>query len=362
MHDDNSAPPVASQGIAQTKKFPREVWLDWVRAFAIVSIVFCHCTESIYPLYQQGWDAAGTVSQIIRTVYFTFGRLGVPLFLFLSGYLLFSRHVCKSWDDITSFIKTKWLPLFICYEVWVLIYSAFVFLFWDRFELKTLIMEMLLMRQPPFSHLWYMPMIIGLYLAIPFLSFLFHHFGTKFLYILFALSLAKSTFGHYFLIDIQWLGSCYITYLLFGYVVFTLKNKLLNRKSVLIVTIIFVLLFSYVVYQQVISYESGHGFNVWYSFPALIWGSMALFPIGYIFNRFNFGFIKNLSLAAFAIYLMHNLFLITVIKYFNSIELIPKSILTCLLCLFCVALSFAIFKLITMMRISRLNKLLFLTR
>lgn len=334
-----------------------------MRAFAIVSIVFCHCTESIYPLNQQGWDAAGTVSQIIRTIYFTFGRLGVPLFLFLSGYLLFSRYVCKNWNDITSFIKTKWLPLFICYEVWVLIYSAFVFFSWDRFELKTLLMEMLIVRQPPFSHLWYMPMIIGLYLAIPFLSFLFYHFGTKFLYILFALSLVKSTFGRHFLIDFQYLGSCYITYLIFGYVVFTLKDKLLNRKIVLYAaTTLFTLLFLYLVYRQVVRYESGHGFNVWYTYPALILGSMALFPIGYIFNRFNFGFIQNLSLAAFAIYLMHNLFLVTVIKYFNSIELIPKSILTCLLCLFCVASSFAVFKLITMMRISRLNKLLFLAK
>ena len=238
------APPVASESITQTKNFPREAWLDWVRAFAIVSIVFCHCTEFIYPLYQQGWNTAGTVSQIIRTVYFTFGRLGVPLFLFLSGYLLFSRHVCKSWNDITSFIKTKWIPLFICYETWVLIYSAFVFFFWDRFELKTLISEMLLMRQPPFGHLWYMPMIIGVYLVIPFLSFLFHHFGSKFLYILFALSLFKSTLGQHFRIDFQYLGSCYITYLLFGYVVFSLKDTLLNRKSVLYVAAtLFILLF-----------------------------------------------------------------------------------------------------------------------
>ena len=341
----------------------RETWLDWVRALAIVSIVFCHCTEAIYPLNQSGWDSAGSVSQIIRTIYFTFGRLGVPLFLFLSGYLLFSRHPCKTWKDITAFIKSKWIPLLICYELWVLIYSAFCFIYWDQFEAKVLLKELLLMQQPPFSHLWYMPMIIGIYLVIPFLSVLFQYLGRKFLYALFFLSLFKSLFGHHLLIDLQYVGSCYITYLLFGYLVYLLKDKWLHKKSILFLcAILFATFFFYVVFQQIASYKSGQGFNVWYSYPWLILCSMVLFPLGYLLNHLKLPIANNLSLAAFAIYLTHNLFLVSVIQYFNYVTLIPKSIQTWLLCMFCIVLSYITFKAITMLQFQQLNKLLFLTK
>lgn len=345
------------------KKLLRETWLDDIRTLAIVSIVFCHCTEAIYPLNQSGWDSAGTISQIIRTVYFTFGRLGVPLFLFLSGYLLLSRHPCQTWSDVTAFIKTKWLPLFLCYEVWILVYSVFSFLYWDRFDAKVLLMEVLLMQQPPFGHLWYMPMIIGIYLVIPFLSVLFHYFGKKFLYILFALSLFKSLFGQYLLVDIQYVGSCYITYLLFGYLIYTLKDKWLHKKAFIFSCLVFfVTLFFIVVIEQIMSYRSGHGFNVWYSNPYLMLCSMALFPVGYLFNRFNFSLVKNLSQAAFAIYLMHNLFLVPLIQYVNNVTVVPKSALTWFLCLLCITLSYIIFKAITMMKFQHLNKLLFLAK
>lgn len=142
-----------------------------------------------------------------------------------------------------------------------------------------------------------------------------------------------------------------------------LKDKWLHKKSILFLcAILFATFFFYVVFQQITSYKSGQGFNVWYSYPWLILCSMVLFPLGYLLNHLKLPIANNLSLAAFAIYLTHNLFLVSVIQYFNYVTLIPKSIQTWLLCMFCIVLSYITFKAITMLQFQQLNKLLFLIK
>ena len=77
----------------------RNINLDLARSFAICSIVLCHCTEFTYQLTQESWSTSSTLSQYVRTILFTLGRLGVPIFLMLSGFLLLQRHKMNNFDD-----------------------------------------------------------------------------------------------------------------------------------------------------------------------------------------------------------------------------------------------------------------------
>lgn len=340
----------------------REVWLDWARTIAIISIVLCHCTETIYPLNLIGWQSASEISKVVRTVLFTIGRLGVPIFLFLSGYLLLSRHPCKSWHDILNFYKTKWFPLLICYEAWIVIYNIFLFCRYGAFDLEKIAFEFLFLDIPPFGHLWYMPMIIGLYIAIPFVSYLFESLGEKFLLSFFTVSFLYSLFGRYLKLDLSFIGSCYVTYFLVGSITYLYKDKLLY-KGQFFSFVCFILFFILVVLKQMNSYNGGQGLNVWYSEPYLIICATFLFPSIFALDKFNLSLVKILSIASFAIYLMHNLFLNILYDSFKNIEpILPRSLLVCFLCFLCLLFSFAVFKLITSFKIAKINKLLFLTK
>lgn len=55
---------------------------------------------------------------------FTIGRLGVPLFLFLSGFLLLQKQINDE-KDIFTFYKKNLISLVIANSIWVIIYNIF---------------------------------------------------------------------------------------------------------------------------------------------------------------------------------------------------------------------------------------------
>ena len=66
-------------------------WIDLLRALAILMVILCHATEGIYPLSISGMDDLSVQSKAAAFTSFTFGRLGVPIFLMISGYLLLDK-------------------------------------------------------------------------------------------------------------------------------------------------------------------------------------------------------------------------------------------------------------------------------
>lgn len=82
----------------------RIIYLDIARTFAIIFVVLCHSVELIYKMNLQGWISISLNARIFKTIVFTLGRIGVPLFLFLTGYLLLNRKYDND-ADIKNFIK-----------------------------------------------------------------------------------------------------------------------------------------------------------------------------------------------------------------------------------------------------------------
>lgn len=106
----------------------RILWLDYARAFAIFSVLLVHSAEYAYALKPEEILKLGTVSSLIRLASIVVGRLGVPIFLMLSGYLLLDRDYTTA-EKIKSFYKKNLLPLVLTVEVWVVIYYAYLIVF-----------------------------------------------------------------------------------------------------------------------------------------------------------------------------------------------------------------------------------------
>lgn len=147
----------------------RIVWMDYARAFAILTVLLCHATEKAYSFQLDSILSTSLPSQTAAFCLFTVGRLGVPIFLFMSGYLMLDRDYSR--EKCLTFWRTKWLGLFLATEFWIAAYNIFLCLSTGRdFSVGLLIKNMLFLENVGMGHMWYMPMIIGLYLFLPFIA------------------------------------------------------------------------------------------------------------------------------------------------------------------------------------------------
>lgn len=99
-------------------------WLDNARAFAILAVILCHATENIYTLDVVHLNHISYLSRLFAIISFTIGRLGVSIFLFLTGYLLLDRNF--GLIECRKFWRKKWLGLVITTEIWIVFYDAFL--------------------------------------------------------------------------------------------------------------------------------------------------------------------------------------------------------------------------------------------
>ena len=104
----------------------RIVKLDMARTFAILCVVLCHCSEMIYTQQSVKVAELGISSRIFMFGTFTIGRLGVPIFLYLSGILLLKKTI-DSDEDIFKFYKNNLFPLFVVNEIWVIVKDIEIF-------------------------------------------------------------------------------------------------------------------------------------------------------------------------------------------------------------------------------------------
>ena len=66
-------------------KSKRVLSLDVIRTVAILSVIICHASEIVYPIQQPDMDMYNPLERVFAIGMFTFGRMGVPLFFYLSN-------------------------------------------------------------------------------------------------------------------------------------------------------------------------------------------------------------------------------------------------------------------------------------
>ena len=148
------------------KKSKQIAWINYARCAAVFSIVLCHAAEELYGAAMKGEKVFGPYRWTGFTILFLLGRLGVPVFLGLTGTLMLGKQT-----DAPAFYRRTLLPLIVSSEIWIVVeYFQAWSIRGDAFSFRDLIRQVLFIDAGAFGYLWYIPMIIGVYLVLPFLS------------------------------------------------------------------------------------------------------------------------------------------------------------------------------------------------
>lgn len=135
----------------------------YLRVIATIFVIFIHAsTGFLYRIdtHAFDWNYANWINAATRC--------SVPIFVIISGYLLLKK------EETTGTFYRKRIPRLVYpFVFWTIVYLVFYFYRYTNFELLStekigaIILDKMLHGAN--AHLWYLYMIIGLYLAIPFL-------------------------------------------------------------------------------------------------------------------------------------------------------------------------------------------------
>ena len=268
----------------------RIIWLDFARCFAILSVLVVHSVESGYTLKFEDLGGLPFLSALFRVVGFTAGRLGVPIFLTISGYLLLDRDFSDS-ERIIKFYKTNLLPLLLTVEIWIVIYYLLqVTIEGQQFVFKHFIDNMLFLRTNEYSHFWYMPMIIGMYIAIPFVSRAVKGLETKtlavpFAVILFVIFTVRTINTYYSMFDVElispqidtaFLGGIYGAYLMVGLLC---KRGAFRKIPSAVLIFGFMLSAAFCCFTLLFTVKKGYDYHLWYDFLGIFIAAVCLFEL-----------------------------------------------------------------------------------
>lgn len=299
--------------------------MDISRTIAIIFVVICHVIETEYYAVRIGKLVISDALWLFENIFFTFGRLGVPLFLMLTGALMLNREY-----DIKKFYKKSLIPLFLTTEIWTIInYFYYCTQYSAEFSLKNLLYNMAFIRTSPLNHMWYMPMILGIYLVIPFVAKalkdmrfsdvllpLIISFGAFSIVPIFN-ALAGEVISFFpdanLIINIGFLGSLYGMIMILGHYIG--KENLFKKIPTSILILAFIVSFgcnslgARYFYSNKLFHSDVFG---WYTSPFIIISAICLFElIKRIPAKKCPKAISLISKGSFAIYLIHNLILIS---------------------------------------------------
>ena len=156
-------------------KQKRTFYLDLVRVIAIVSITLNHAVNRSYQNYQgqrKEFLSIPLASTLFKTLITVFSRIGVPLFLMITGVLILNKKM-EDGKDLKRFYKHNLLSLFITAEIWYVLFYWYLVL--DRGIQKIgwikaidgMFSTMLFQNQTTMDCMWYMPMILCVYATLP---------------------------------------------------------------------------------------------------------------------------------------------------------------------------------------------------
>ena len=292
----------------------RVEWIDLVRAIAILTVLYIHATDGIYIISSDAIMNYTIYSRIFNFASLFIGRIGVPFFLMITGYLLLDR----TYDDerVRKFWQKNCKGLIIVTVIWTVIYTISL----QFVAVKSGQVNFAEAGELFFSHMWYMPMIIGMYLSMPFVSSALKHFDDDTIWqatVVFSLLAFLLPFVTLVLdmhgfsnITIQYClgfsGGIYGIYIILGYLV---KKGHFKKVPSWNLALLSVISFAICVVFQYYAFIKGYHFNLWYEFPFILTGSFALFELCSRKGEVRaYPLVTFLSKYSFAVFLVHNLF------------------------------------------------------
>ncbi len=296
----------------KTKK-ERIFYYDFLRAFAIIAVLICHVDFFFGPL--------NTPIKIIGQMTFhDIGRIGVPIFLMISGALLLNREY-----ELGDFLKRRFARIIYPFIFWIILISAQILYLngsytkvWNTF-----------IGNPSIT--WYFWTLIGIYLFIPVINTFIEKYGLKgceyFLVIWFATIILK-TFSSYPLFpdfNLDYFAG-YIGYPVLGYYLNNREFNLTDKRMCILGLITLILslgVFVYLDYNN-INYIS----KIYQNIPMVFMGAGMFVFIKYLDSITSFRHVKDniigkaiisISLCSYGMYFSH----VIVLKFLAPFN--PKS-------------------------------------
>jgi len=138
-------------------------YLDGLRFFAILNIILIH----VLAIFRFKYFSTSKITFFILTLFDSFTRVGVPLFFMLTGVLMLAIKTTK--ENYVEFFKKRIVKLIVVYIFFSLIYYIYnVIKGYTNFSVLNFLSQ-LTSGQIKY-HLWFMPVIIMIYIFIPFLK------------------------------------------------------------------------------------------------------------------------------------------------------------------------------------------------
>ncbi|MBR3093579.1 MAG: acyltransferase [Bacteroidaceae bacterium] len=340
----------------------RNYTLDVIRTIAILFVVANHAIEMSFPFHYKtnGYESFCGMPytlQFFQFFVFTMGRLGVPLFFMLTGYLLLTRGYDTK-EKIVKFYKKKFLGLIMVWYVWILLYNVFFLLYAHKpFIIKDILLEMLFIKIVPLMHAWYMNEFVIIYALIPVLSYVLMKIGhaRELIIGILTVSIIYVMVGGISHATIYVYRLMYIAYVIAGYY-FAVIQK---HPGEFICMVVFVIGLGVIIGWQIHGYHNHQPSSIWYSNPLLYITSFSLFSL-LLTHKWNKGrfssYVETISRISFGIYLLH----VPVMRI--TISLIPSlKDMKIINVVFLFLITFSTCTLIILMisKMSRIGKLLF---
>lgn len=357
------------------RAYRRIGWIDSIRASAIVLVLLCHSTELCYSLSVDGFRSYGAESQIASSLLFSLGRMGVPFFLFMTGFL----QLGKTYDDqaCRRYWKSKWLALFVCVEIWIVIYDLFL-AFYSHEELSVvqLLQTTLFLEPVNIGHFWYMPMILGIMLFLPFLANGLRGVSTRSLrfpmavvfvsfLLLPVLGLIARAFGggsFSTILNVGFTGGAYGFYVVVGLLVKRGEFKRIPSMALILGGLLSV---SALCAIQIGCLLCGIQYNVWYDNCFLAVAALCVFELASRSGERKGPSRRSASTViarhSFAIYLLHFPILLLlkppVLAFFNGIPM-PGTTFLAVMCLTAATLAISLLLSFCLLKIPKFGKIL----
>lgn len=310
------------------KNSGRIVWLDMARTMAIQFVTFNHAINRTFDNYHDTLTEYLTLPHsliVFKTVITVLSKLGVPLFLMITGALILNKRF-ESQEDVRHFYKHNLLRLFIASELWFVIIYLYKCLDTDSIlrtmgflpAVKGLLQTICFINPISFDSMWYLPMILCVYLVLPFFAVSIRKLGVKSLLLPMAVvacsgmlipnvNMTRQLLGinEELVFSLNWVNvfSFYIVYVLIGYMVY--EGMISKIREEILWTITLLSFFVCCCYQYW-AYTMPGNVLIDYNFILLALCATGCFELlrRHPVNRATSG-IKSIAVMAFAIYFVH---------------------------------------------------------
>lgn len=311
---------VMEQSVPVRRKRKKKIkWIEFARACAILIVVMCHSLQNVWNFSMDAVRELDVFSKTAGFALFTIGRMSVPLFLMISGYLQLDKEYDA--ESCKRFWKRGWLPLYLVCALWIVIYHVFmIFTRGQDFNVGRVISEMLMLEGTSMSHMWYIPMVIGLNILIPFVAMALRAFSLRTLLfpllVYIAYCFGAPTLNNVFqslYIPVQAInmyqgfsGGMYGIYLIMGYLV---KKDVFKRIPTAVVLLIEFVSLAGIVGFKLMAYHLGHlAYSLWVDNLFLLIGCTAVFEWMSRLRRIPcYRTVAKIAKYSFAIFLLHNM-------------------------------------------------------